>query len=468
VLSRLTVTVNWRAGNAALLGLILATELSMYSEMTPILGLCALVTWFVLACGQRRTGLWHLTGLLLITGATTLVVANWEVIRGCRAVAHMMTITVGGDVAWNPWQFLAFALGGRPLDPPTFAAVPWSPGWALSGALLVALLAGALQMARSARALPVWTAVAVLVGLAVYYRFFVRSPFGHDGGHTWNLFKLAQWSFPVVASLEALGVHQLLSRLSGGTRILCCTIVVLGSLPVFSRYAERCAVMGEMAGERDVFAGANRLRQRLDDLKPTAIYYVKDPQEWSRARLITCLLAPYRFANPALPSLLPPSGSLSELAAPPGTLFVVAGQPPFDEPKERLPYISIIDGDRPLVYDVTGPGARRPTSGVVRVGSSATLHIYSPTSGSATLLLDFSGTATASTHEMVVEAVDGTRTEHTFTCPGRVSVPLTVPAGITKVQLLLGKLASEPDFAWLDLAGARVRLGESVETKTGD
>src|SRR5262249_6272415 len=103
LLTRLAGPGQWRTGNAVLLGLSLAIQLSMYSELAPVLGLVCLAQWLVTFRRASRSG--QARSWLRFTAVTVgcmLVGANVEFYRAILGACYKMENHVYG---WpHPWS----------------------------------------------------------------------------------------------------------------------------------------------------------------------------------------------------------------------------------------------------------------------------------------------------------------------------------------------------------------------------
>lgn len=461
VLSRLLAPSSWRPGHAALLGLTLATQFSMYSELSPLLGLAALaVAGSALWRRPHRPRLARFAGLVLIA---LFLLANFELVRATRSVLFMVRMNaVGWHIAWNSAQYARLAVGFfataqcMRLGPPILGSLDGVAG-AVAG---VVCLLGLARVLRNRRALPLVTTALVLAGLAVCYRFGVRDPWTGEVGHTWNLFKLSKWSFAVVAPLQVAGAALLASKLPRPR-----LAAVLGSVAVAGcaliphlRYA---GGMVDMVAQ--VFGGPARLPElrqlchRIDERAPRRLYVVSEPIESLPRWFPGCMLCPRPFAN-GWPGLhlfdIDESCADQPDAFEPGTLFLQHGVPPFAEPLERLPFgYSIVDGTRPLLFRVrTGDGKAWTLQGAngFPVGAAPVeLFVLSPRAGPVVLsLVVREGTGR---RELCVTDPAGTLHTLTVDTAGGMVLPVELPAGVSSLELTCpeGK-------AGIEVTGARV------------
>ncbi|HSD28793.1 MAG TPA: hypothetical protein VLL75_15945 [Vicinamibacteria bacterium] len=218
LLARTARPVCWRASNAPLLALPFAFLASVYLPLLLLLGFAALVAFVPSALSARSVG--KQRRLALFAGAVTafFVLFAARDLRSALTPLHgFVTVVAGEHVPWSAAEFLQFALGARVLAPGrvNVEVPPWSAmGRALTPLFGGLVLAGLWLAAHRSRTRPL-AAVAGLVALAAgFFAIAVKDPWRGTPGHTWNLFKLAQWGTPFVLLLAALAVRQLAPRRS--------------------------------------------------------------------------------------------------------------------------------------------------------------------------------------------------------------------------------------------------------------
>jgi hypothetical protein len=207
-------------GSPLLFALAGATLTSVYSELLPFLVLTAAVVVAGRLAGPsgRRASA---ARFALVALAGFLLFANHEVLRMVQALPGQMRARVGTSMVMSPVERFGNLYG-------LFAAPQWdrdfwryvgpSRDWvfpilAVAVAALVAL--GTAVLLRRFRARLTWVAASLLfVAVAAYYGWCVRDPWSGLRGHSWNLFKLAQWSYPLalVPLAASLGIVRSWSR----------------------------------------------------------------------------------------------------------------------------------------------------------------------------------------------------------------------------------------------------------------
>lgn len=458
LLSRLLAPANWRPGHAALAGITFSALLSMYSELSPVLALAAL------AVGGRA--LWRARGRRLgrlgwFTGLTVLALAAFGNVEHVRAVRSLLIMTklnsVGWHVDWSAGGFARFALGFYPHQtftmflPAELRDPPPPTRYAVAVALAgVAFLLGLTRVFRHGRALPVAVAVLVLAGLITYYALWARDPRTAEVGHTWSLFKLSKWSFPLIAALQLAGLSLVLRRLPW-QRTAClvvCAAAAWTAAPAQLKAARETVskvrqTLGADSGVRDM----RRLGRRLDELGARRLYLVSEQTgPWPRC-LAPYLLYPRPFANGWKGSVWFEPEWLAEdvpEAPEPGTLYLQFGEPPFGAPVERLPMqFSLIDGTRPLIFRAENPNTVEKWGGVgaTWIGTDPVkLSVFSPRACQAVLsftaypgpCLPGPGRRTlrltggdGTVREAAVEVADGTTVE----------LPVALAAGVSRLEV---------------------------------
>jgi hypothetical protein len=481
VLARLRTPANWRPGNAALLGLIIAALFSMYSELSPVLGVAALA---VAGCGLWRR--WRRPARLLRFAAVVLlslaVFANVECLRAVRGVVTMAGLSspVGYPLRWEMSDYGKFVLGFYPL----FFLPPGQPGPPIY--LLGTILAGLsclLGLARACRrrAVPMLAALLVLGSLAVLYRFAAHDPWSGARGHSWYLFKLGKWSFPLVATFEVAGLSLVLRRLRRGNTLawLFCAVAVCASLPMQMTYSQLIArTVTAQVGHDARLRSMGRLVRRIDRLAPSRLYYISEPNgPWPRC-FAPMLLCPRPFANGWKGSYLGGPDWLRDdvpEAFAPGTLYFQHGWPPFSPPLEYLPFgYSRVDGTKPLLFRCQSPNGLEgpPGEAGTWVGiEPVELFVFSSRPGCGVLSFESRrGPSLPGTARRHVCLTDGTGTAREITVEvkegARIAIPVALTAGVNRLELRCPDrpTASHPGAPCILLLYLRAARIESFET----
>ena len=221
-------------GNAALGAIPFAFLLAVYLPLLPALGLVgalALVQGFRRARrrgAERRFAAWAggVAALFVLLGLRDLV----GVVLRMRG---FMTDVAGGHVPLAAVEFFQFALGARVFAPGSTSVESW-PWTALNRALAPLTLGLALYglglALRRERSRGLGAVAALFGGAILYYALAVEDPWKHRLGHTWNVFKLCQWSYPVALLLAALGLRALVRRTRPRARLVVSSLALLAPL----------------------------------------------------------------------------------------------------------------------------------------------------------------------------------------------------------------------------------------------
>lgn len=192
---------------ATVCAVLFAAVVYAYSEIAPFVFLAFV---FGALYGAIRKGAWANTLKFgLIASLVAVTILNYEVIRAILAIKGQSGVVVGSPVDWTLLGFVAHAFGlhGGAWDPPSFQwassnAIENSSFW--YGATLVTAIATSLAICAADRRSsllrhqlkPSLVMVALCLGLAVFFRYAVPSPFPIGTGQSWSQFKLSDWSQP--------------------------------------------------------------------------------------------------------------------------------------------------------------------------------------------------------------------------------------------------------------------------------
>ncbi|HYN01869.1 MAG TPA: hypothetical protein VE359_05460 [Vicinamibacteria bacterium] len=277
-------------GNAALCAILFAFLLAVYVPLLPALGLVgalALLQGFRRARRrgtQRRFAAWAgaMATLFVLLGLRDLI----GVVLRMRG---FMTDVAGGHVPLSAVEFFQFALGARVFAPGSTSVESW-PWTALNRGLapftLGLALCGLGLALRRERSRGLGAVAALFGGAILYYALAVEDPWKHRLGHTWNVFKLCQWSYPVVLLLAALGLRALVRRTRPRARLVVSTLALLAPLslaPAHWVWSEQLGLtMREvLSGERPL-EELPGLKRRFQALPPGPILVVGRPANVNR------------------------------------------------------------------------------------------------------------------------------------------------------------------------------------------
>jgi len=286
------------AGEALLLALLAGALACTYPPLLVPLAAAALAS---LADHVAR-GTPHrplvLFGAAAVLGAGLLSwAAGLDLLRAFRFLGGLQ---VGGHVDLSPWGFLQASLG-------TWVYMPFRLGSTLEGlryaeawlAPFLALLAarGLLAFSGSRAGKPLLAAWLALAGAFVWYALFVRDPWTGERGHTWNLFKLTGWAFPILALAALHGLATLRTQRWGRAVARALLVAVLGLLPVHVGFADRLGLdLEAFVGTKPALAGWERLRAAF--LYEREAWYLAADTPGSSTRFLPTYLGLLTYPRP--------------------------------------------------------------------------------------------------------------------------------------------------------------------------
>jgi len=277
-------------GNAVLVAIPFVFLLIVYLPLFPALAFVAALATVHGVRRARRRG--NVRALLAFVGGVTavfLLLGLRDLVGVVLRLRNFMTDAAGGHVPFGVLEFFQFAMGVRVLAP-GWSSVQAAP-WTLLNRALAPLYLGlalyglglALRRERS-RGLG---ALAALFGLTIlYYGVAVSDPWKHTRGHSWNVFKLCQWSFPVVVLLAVLGLRALLRWLGPGRRRVASSLALVLPLCLFAAHWDWSERLGLTM--REIFPGEAPLRslpalkERFQALPPGTLLVVGRPANMNR------------------------------------------------------------------------------------------------------------------------------------------------------------------------------------------
>jgi hypothetical protein len=464
-------------GNAALVAVPFVFLLAVYLPLLPALllvGALSLCQGFRRARRRgkgRRFAAWAggVAALFLLFGLRDLV----GVVLRMRG---FMTDVAGGYVPLAAVEFFQFALGARVFAPGSTSIESW-PWTVLNRALapLTFLLAlyGLGLVLRRERSRGLGTVAALFALAILYYALAVEDPWKHTRGHTWNVFKLCQWSYPVTLLLAALGLRSLVRRTRPRARLVVSSLALLLPLslaPVHWTWSEHLGLT-----MREVLPGAGpleelaALKSRIQSLTPGTLLVVGRPANVNRWLSATTGLLAYPraivgdWADSA--SVSNPDGAvvLYERTLKrwddPRVVPIVAGYVPFQTGGVQelgSGYARLLAPARPLAVHVVNPSGldRDETSGRASftMGRGRTkIVVFAPAALTAELRLSFRpyagrpGTrllaflaAEDYSHRGVRLAAEGVPAGAVpLAGETAVRIPLGLPAGLSTVVLVV-------------------------------
>jgi hypothetical protein len=451
LLVRLSARGNWRLGNAVLLGLSVATLVSVYSELSPFL-VAAGGAW-LLQNGYRAVRAGRAAGWASFMGVAVLVAAaggNLELLRAWRWAPQAAAMSgCGFPIPWTELQYWEFTTGANPIGPNYARPFTGWVRWASLGVTSAAVLLGARRLFQDRRLLPLSAALVAFTALFVWFRGHVADPWSHQPGHTWNMFKLAKWVFPLAASAQVAGLALLARRLGRPSlayagMTLAATVAAWAHWPAHRQSAEVYIgwTRNVIKSSDNMFADVRRLRRRLDELDPPALYFFNfnEPAYDYGSGILTPAMIYPRTSAPLTGQCR--GGAAGGRGCPPGALGLMFSAPPFDPPLERLPLNhSLIACSHPLIVRASFPNGLEDWRGMPSawIGNEpARLWVFSPRAGLATLSFRSApGPSRPGNAARTLRAVgpDGATRDVTVDYSDRVHVPLVLPRGLSFVQL---------------------------------
>jgi hypothetical protein len=367
--------------------------------MVPVLGLAtAAVGARALIRSGKIAARPSLETLLWALGAAVLA-SNVEVVRAATAIPRQVDATVGRNIPWSWPELWSFALGTRYGG---FERIQTDRSVAWAALTIVAtglLMVGLLRPVAAGRSLPLGVALGGLLALGMYFAVAVRDPWTGLSGHTWSLFKIGQWAFPLALGFESAGLALIAGGRSRGrsrpprrrwTRpswlrpswiaIGMVALVVPLALPAQVSLARaRAGTMRAATLSDQPFEAYRQLRDSVARLQPSRIYLIDPRGElWPRG-----MVAYYLSDWPIV--LVDERTALREQGAGARQLSLLVTQP-VAGCVERLPAGVGLLEPGPVIVAVRWPDGTRETGreGSLRLpGGKTTLRVWSPRAGLA-------------------------------------------------------------------------------------
>jgi hypothetical protein len=367
---------------------------------------------------------------------------------------------VGCHIPWTLAEFGEFAVGGSGFDVRFGLPFRGLKRVVCTAALLLLFVGGLRELTRQS-GLFVIAALIVLSALFAFFTCCRLDPWTGATGHTWNLFKIAKWTYPFVSALQIAGLARIVctqrrwnpteidSFLSAGgtvrkpTRekiVIGFVLTLLGTVALLNAQQLYRASRGIAKQCRDItanespYSAMHGLRDRLADSNDP-IYFVRAPETDFKSSLIVSLLYPRPLVNGWHGDQL--YGTLGLLADRPrafdaGTIYLCHGEPPFDAPLERLPFdLWRLDSDRPTVFQINYPD--RPFASkvdpVLRItGNPLTCWIFAARCGVAELQVECTDGSVLPTNVLFMSVNDGAPID-------ALKSPLVLRRGVNRVVL---------------------------------
>ena len=306
-------------------------------------------------------------------GSAFLLLVGLDVVAPARGLLFLLQAPVGAHVPVTPAGLATTALGPWPGSAPGFPdAVPAAAtAWTVAAAFLAAT--GIVARRRDRRAIGLLAALAVILLLLGWNGVVARDPWTGDRGHSWNLFKAAQWAFPLLLLCQGRGLAWLRRRVRGIEVLF--ALAALALAPAHGPWSRELGrgLRGLVDGERPLRALPG-IVGRFRSLPPGQILLLGQPAAVSpfRAGYASLLAWPRPVAGDwetsASIALDPETaralhdGLVARLGEA-GVVPLLADAPPFDvEGREDLGggYARLTSFDRPRLVQLAAPPPGEP------------------------------------------------------------------------------------------------------------
>lgn len=271
---------SWDIRDGALLALGSTFALNVYQAIFPvfaIIGTVLIVAGAILAFAVGVARRW--LAVMAATGCMWIVLSNIEIIRAKKDLELLIGVVAGWNILWSFFDFLAFFFGTRLGGPQSSLVL--ADGVMTLGATALAIFLFALGGWRCVRQRNTVIIVSLIVwsSMVAYYVLIARNPWTGDRVHVWSLHKLAQWSFPLILSMQAAGLAVLASK--AGDR----AVAGLALLAVVAGGWASVVVADDRAAGSRSYMGFDRPMEAMDqvraavDLQGADTVYLLGPME---------------------------------------------------------------------------------------------------------------------------------------------------------------------------------------------
>jgi hypothetical protein len=449
----------WRPPEALVAGLLAAGVASTYPPFLPVLA--GAWTWWLVDRGRRRP---RNTGSLLrwvaLAGAIAGALVAAQGVNLAGAFGFLRGTLVGGHVDLSPWGFVEASLGARFWTPfrlePILEHLRAAHLW-LVPVYLWLTLRGLRLLARDSRGGPLLGGLTILAAAFLWYGFAARDPWTAERGHTWNLFKLTQWSYaPLVLALVE-GLVSLRRHPWGRGLAFTLLLVPIMLAPVYWSFA------GRLGAELEAFVGSSQSIETWDEVRqrflhsPTARLLAADTPASTTPFLPTylgLLTYPHRLSGDWEGALWIPPNPANEVDR---LWSLLAHGEPLANGEAIAPVVTSLRGFVTDAVVLLGGGiglVREPTAahvlavlrpsddqpgpaGCIWLGGARTrLVVFSPREMRAILRLTASpGRKTAHRSQRMVVASQGESQEIRVSEYPRVDLPVLVRRGAGRVEI---------------------------------
>jgi hypothetical protein len=250
----------WKLAEAIVAGVLAAGLASTYPPFLALLGGGG--AWWLAASARRRSArAWPLALWVALAAAIAGALVAAQGLSLLASSRFLRGTLVGSHVDLPPWGFVQATLGAWFWAPfrlqPVVEQLRAGHLWLVPLYLWLALR-GLLVLARHSRAGTLLGCLSVLAAGFAWYGLVARDPWTAERGHTWNLFKLTQWSYaPLVLTM----VHGLVSfRGQRWGRWLGPALLVV---PI-ALWPVCWAFTGRLGGDLEAFLGSSRSLETWD------------------------------------------------------------------------------------------------------------------------------------------------------------------------------------------------------------
>jgi hypothetical protein len=209
VIARATHQRWWTWPHAWLIAICCAYALTVYSEIFPFVAIVGV--WCVAKSLRRAIRLRISVRLLRFVGIAAVVfvaLGVFEIPRFNRSIRGQLVSLAGWHIAMTPPEWLQFSMGTRVYRPVWDSERPMRMRVCSNLGYLGAAfaIAGLLRCFKTPRGSGVLVIVFVFSAMTVYHLMVTPDPWTKEMGHTWSLFKIAQWAYPWTVLLQLAGI----------------------------------------------------------------------------------------------------------------------------------------------------------------------------------------------------------------------------------------------------------------------
>jgi hypothetical protein len=256
--------------------------------------------------------------------------------------------------------------------------------------LSVAFVLGMGQLLRRRRALMLALAIGLLSSMAAYFQFVATNPWTGGTGHSWSLFKVVKWSYPLLVTVQFAGIYSII-RFLPRKEILIAVASLLGLIwisPDHVKIAEQDATqLRQFVDSDEPFVTIRAINHFMKMKSIRNIYLLHEPPGVFPRVYTPYFLKHIAFKNDWGDSWLShPNDSGRSFAIDPQTSFLHLGPLPFDAADQRVPGgWSLVNPQRSFVLKVDNPNyglQANETGRVFWLGQVKTrMYVFAPHEG---------------------------------------------------------------------------------------